>query len=216
MSPLLLALLAAPAHATVCDDALFAVIPPPAPTDGGQGVATGTSTLDGKEVVGGRFSIDSAHPVDAWRKVLLEVESQDEWVPERFGYEIAEWIDAEYMYMRFDIGFLANSIHVRRQLVVRVTSGEVGGRFRTCWRMVDPAPHLPKIQGRVAADVDWERASTGWWEVTPEPDGTAVVHYQWWAESGKIPTSIQRFGLTRTIPDLMRAFEARVAQIAGR
>lgn len=212
----LLLTLASPAHATVCDEPLFAVIPPPPADDEGQGVATGTSTLDGKSAVGGRFSLDSRHPPDAWRKVLLEVESQDEWVPKRFGYELAEWIDPEHMYMRFDIGFLANSVHVRRQLVVRVTSGDVGDRFRTCWRMIDPTPHLPRIQAWVAEDVTWERASMGWWEVTPQRDERALVHYQWWAETGKIPVAIQRFGLSRTIPDLMRAFEARVGEIAGK
>lgn len=212
-----LALLAsvAPAFA-VCDDPVFSLIPAPAPSGSDPGIATGTGALDGKEAVGGRFSLDSAYAPATWRKVLLEVDNQDVWVPKRFGYQVAEWIDPQFVYMRFDLGFLGNSIHVERQIVARVTSGDVGDRFRTCWRMVDPAPHLAKIQGMIAADVDWERASAGWWEVTPQPDGTALVNYQWWAETGKIPVAIQKFGLSRALPDLLRAFEARVAELSGK
>jgi len=201
-------------RAGVCDDALFSVIAAPTATPTEPGVATGTGTLDGKDAVGGRFSLDSAYAPAAWRAVLLDVTSQDEWVPKRFGYQVAEWIDAQNVYMRFDLGFLGDTVHVQRQLVARVASGDAGANFRTCWRMVDPSPFLPRIQGMVAADVDWERASAGWWEVTPQPDGTALVNYQWWAESGKIPVALQRFGLSRALPDLLRAFEARVATIA--
>ncbi|MFN7145148.1 MAG: hypothetical protein ACK4YP_15330 [Myxococcota bacterium] len=208
-------LLAAPtAHAVVCDDPLFALLAAPPPEKDGVGVVTGAGTLDGKAVVGGRFSIASAHTPRVWRQVLLDAESQDEWVPKRFGYVVSDRIDADHMYMRFDLAFLMNSVHVQRQLVVRVTSGDVGDRFRTCWRMVDPGPHLATIGAKAAPDIDWERASTGWWEVTPQPDGTALVNYQWWAESGKVPAALQRWGASRTLPDLLRAFEARVASLS--
>lgn len=210
-----LLLAAAPALA-VCDDPIFSIIPAPEATPTASGVATGAGTLEGKSVVGGRFSIDSAYSPAVWRKVLLEAENQDEWVPKRFGYEFSEWIDRDYMYMRFDIGFLMDSVHIQRQLVVRVTSGDVADRFRTCWRMVDPTPHMSRIQAWVAPDIDWERASTGWWEVTPQSDGTAIVNYQWWAESGRIPGAIQRFGISKTLPDLLRAFEERVAAVSKR
>lgn len=214
MNALALLLAAPAAHAAVCDDPLFAVLAAPTPGKDGVGVVTGTGTLDGKEVVGGRFSLDSAWTPAVWRTVLLDTESQDEWVPKRFGYVVSDRIDAEHMYMRFDLAFLMNSVHVERQLVVRVTSGDVADRFRTCWRMVDPAPHMAAIGAKVAPDIDWERASTGWWEVTPQPDGTALVNYQWWTDPGKVPAAIQRWGASRTLPDLLRAFEARVASLS--
>lgn len=200
----------------VCDDPIFSVIAAPPSTDERHGVATGTGALNGKPVVGGRFSLDSDQPVAVWRRVLVESANQDDWVPERFGYEFSEWIDGQHMYQRFNIGFLANTIHIHRQLVVAVSSGDVGGRFRTCWKRVDPTPHMARITAWVVPDVTWERASTGWWEVTPKPDGTAVINYQWWAESTAMPTAIIRAGLSSTLPDLLDAFEARVRLLAGK
>ncbi len=213
---MLLALVLAGPALAVCADPIFSLLPPPPPDGDDPGVVTGRSTFEGNAVVGGRFSLDSAHVPSAWREVLLDVESQDEWVPKKFGYQAVERIDAEHVYMRFDIGFLMNAVHVERQLVVRLESGDVGGNFRTCWRMVDPAPFLPGLQGKVAPDVDWERSTTGWWEVTPQPDGTALVNYQWWSESGRVPAAIQRFGISRTLPDLLRAYEARIASVVGK
>ncbi|MDP2315814.1 MAG: hypothetical protein Q8P41_23155 [Pseudomonadota bacterium] len=203
----------APAFAAVCDNAIFAVIPAPPPVDDRHGVATGTGTYEGKSMVGGRFSLDSASSPEVWRSVLLAAETQDEWMPARFGYERVERIDAEHMYLRFDIGFIANTVHVKRQLVVATSSGAVGDRFRTCWHMVDPAPFMAKIAAFIVPDMDWERASTGWWEVTPKPGGGAVINYQWWAETGKIPNVLLRYGISNTLPDLLDAFEVRVAAV---
>lgn len=205
-------LLLSPAWA-ICDDPIFSIIPAPPPTDERHGVATGMGTLSGKDVLGGRFSLDSALPPSVWKNVLLHAENQDEWVPKQFGYEFSEWIDREHMYLRFNIGFLANTIHVKRQLVVQVASGDVGDRFRTCWKMVDPTPHMSRITAWISPDVNWERASTGWWEVTPKSDGGALINYQWWAETGAMPTAIMRAGISGTLPDLLDAFEARVKSL---
>jgi hypothetical protein len=82
--------------------------------------------------------------------------------------------------------------------------------------MIDPAPYMARIQSLVAADVDWERASAGWWEVTPQPGGGSLVNYQWWTEVGRIPTTIQRFGMSHTLPDLLDAFDERVAATVKR
>ena len=152
-------------------------------------------------------------PPSVWKNVLLHAENQDDWVPKQFGYEFSEWIDREHMYLRFNIGFLANTIHIKRQLVVQVSSGDVGDRFRTCWKMVDPTPHMSRITAWISPDVNWERASTGWWEVTPKSDGGALINYQWWAETGAMPTAIMRAGISGTLPDLLDAFEARVKSL---
>jgi hypothetical protein len=206
--------LVAPAVAGVCDDAIFATIAAPPPVDDRHGVATGTAKLDGKDMVGGRFSLDSDRSPEAWKKVLLAAADQDDWMPKRFGYERVEAIDADHMYLRFDIGFLANSVHVKRQIVVTTTSGMVGDKFRTCWRMTDPTPYLPRIAHLVSPDIDWERTSTGWWEVTPKPGGGAIINYQWWAETGKIPNVVLRYGLSNTLPELLDAFDVRVASVS--
>jgi hypothetical protein len=213
MVPLLLVV--APAFAA-CDDPIFAVIAPPAPDASGHGVATGAGTMDGKDVVGGRFSLTSAQPLAAWKDVLAHAENQDEWVPRRFGYEDARLLDGDHMYLRFDIGLIMDSVHIQRQLVVQLASGMAGDAYRTCWRMIDPSPWMSRLQGIVAEGVDWERASTGWWEATPLPGGGTLVNYQWWTEVGRIPAVLQRFGMSHTLPDLLDAFEVRVAAMGAR
>lgn len=208
------AALVAPARADVCDDPIFSTIAAPPPVEKRHGVATGTATFDGKSMVGGRFSLDSAQSPAVWKKVLLSADDQDDWMPKRFGYERIESIDADHMYLRFDIGFLAGTVHVKRQIVVTTTKGMVGDRFRSCWRMTDPAPYLARIPHLVSPDIEWERTSTGWWEVTPKPDGGSIVNYQWWAETGKIPNVVLRYGLSNTLPDLLDAFDERVALVS--
>jgi hypothetical protein len=199
------------ARAAVCDDAAFAAIPEPALPEKGKGVATGESTLGGHEVVGVRFVMESDEPLAAWRKVLAEVDRQDEWVPDQFGYDYAEWVDPSHVYLRFDVGLVFGAIHVRRQLVAAVRQADGPGSYLTCWKMVDHTPFDAQIRSMVT-DADWERASAGWWRVV-EQGSKVKVGYQWWTEVGHMPTSVMKYGMTSTLPDLMDAFDAYARQV---
>ena len=205
-------LLLATAHAGSCDLPIFSKIAAPTPDAKGQGVATGEGTLDGKAAIGGRFVRQSAVGLDAWKKVLTTPDNQDEWVPDRFGYERSERIDASHLYLLFDIGLVWGQVHIKRQLVVEYHEEPTATGIRTCWKMVDPTPWMGRISAWVQPDVDWENASTGWWEATPTPTGT-TVGYQWWTVVGQIPGAVQQFGMRNTIPDLLAAFDARAAAI---
>jgi hypothetical protein len=200
-----------PAHAA-CDDPVYAVLGQPSVDGGGRGIVTGEANFGGKEAVGGRLLKVSKHSPEAWRKVLLSAETQDDWMPERFGYDRAERIDATHMYLQIDVGLLAGAVHVRRQLVVSLAEAAVGRETVTCWRMIDPEPWKPKIQAWIS-DAEWERSSTGWWRAEPRPDGGTTVGYQWWAEVGRIPSAVQQFGIRRALPDLVDAFDDRAGVV---
>lgn len=195
------------AVAVACDDAVFAVLPAPARGE----VSTGETKVEGAPWLGARFSKDSAHPFASWKRVLAEADKQDDWVPDEFGYELAEWVDAGHMYLRFDIGFLLNAIHVRRQLVARVRTAENGPTYTTCWRMVDPALWKERVS-RWSTDVPWQDDSAGWWQATPLPAGGTRVGYQYWTKQGSIPNAILKIGLSGTLPDLLEAFDAEAGR----
>ena len=208
-------LFVASAFAYACDQAVFSAIQVPLPGSDGHGVATATTTLAGKTVVGGAFTRYSEGSAETWRAVLADAESQDQWVPKKFGYQKSDHIDADHLYLALDLAFLFDSVHVQRQLVVQVQNDTRDGQVRSCWWMVDPNPYMGKIAGWVS-DAPWEREMMGRWTVTPQPDGRQLVAYQWWAEAGRVPTSIQRYALGRTLPELLDAFEERVKQLEGK
>lgn len=199
--------------AFACDEPVFSSLPVPAAPADGKGVVTGDGVLDGREVVGVRFSMHSAEPVDVWKRVLGTPERQDDWVPDRFGYDLVEKLDASHMYLRINVGLIFGAVHVRRQLVAHVQDYQREGTYVTCWKMVDHVPYAAQL-ARLANDADWENTSAGWWSVTPEGAGS-FVGYQWWAVAGKVPVPIMKFGASQTLPDLMDAFEAH-AQELGR
>lgn len=202
------------ASASACDQPIFSSIAPPPVEEDGRGVATGEYNWDGRRMVGARLVKVSSYPVSAWKPVLAHGETQDDWMPAQFGYEDATLLDSSHMYLRFDIGFLMNAVRVQRQLVVQLQSSTRGEEYRTCWQMVDPTPFDAQIAA-LKTDAAWERSSAGWWEVTPRPEGGSLVTYQWWTEVSAMPVAIMRYGMSRTLPDLMDAFEARVGKVSG-
>ena len=117
-----------------CDQPIFASIPAPELNSDGRGGATGEYSWDGRRMVGARLSRTSPYPVSAWKPVLAHGETQDEWMPAQFGYQEATLLDANHMYLRFDIGFLLNAVRVQRQLVVQLQSAMVGDTYRTAGR----------------------------------------------------------------------------------
>ncbi len=194
-----------------CDEPMFRVLSAPAGGD----VVTGLTSEAGATWFGARFTKDSTHGFPEWRTVLASAETQDEWVPKRFGYEESVRIDPAYMYLRFDLAFMMNAIHVRRQLVALVRVKETAASYLTCWRMVDPAPWKERV-AKWATDAKWQSASAGWWEAVPLSSGGTRVGYQYWTQEGSIPNAILKIGLSSTLPDLLDAFDAQAGVVAGR
>lgn len=196
-----------------CDDPVFRTLAAPAAPASGKSVVTGDTKMNGAAMVGARFTMVSDVPVAAWRSALANPERQDDWVPERFGYDLVERVDATHMYLQVNVGLLFGAVKIRRQLVAELGSATDGPRFITCWRRVDPSPY----QATLAAwpsDAEWQTASAGWWSVEATPTGTLVGH-QWWTESAGVPSAILKFGASRTLPDLLDAFEERARTLAA-
>lgn len=198
--------------AFACDEPVFSALPAPPLPESGKGVVTGDGVLDGRNVVGVRFSMRSPEPVEVWKRVLGAPERQDDWMPDQFGYDLVEKLDASHMYLRINVGLIFGAVRVRRQLVAYVQDHEREGTYVTCWKMVDHAPFDAQL-GPLATDVDWENTSAGWWSATPDGSGSVIGH-QWWAVAGKVPASIMKFGASRTLPDLMDAFETQAQAVA--
>lgn len=199
------------ALASPCDDSAFSAIAEPALPTKGKGVATGESTLDGKKVLGVRFSMVSDKPLAAWKKILSEADKQDEWVPERFGYDFNQWIDKDHIYLRVDLAILFGAVRVQRQLVALIRDEDRGSGYTTCYKMIDHTPFDAKIAGWVT-DADWEKANAGWWNVQQSGE-RVLVGYQWWTESGKIPVPVMKYGMSTALPDVMDAFDTYAGQV---
>lgn len=210
----MLLLLATTALATPCDDPAFSTIPEPSLPAHGKGVATGEALLDGRKVVGVRFSMASDKSLSSWRKILSEAEKQDEWVPDRFGYDFNEWIDREHIYLRVDMSLVFGAVHVRRQLVALIRDEDTATDYTTCYKMIDHTPFDSQIAGWVT-DADWEKANAGWWNVRQE-SGRVVVGYQWWTEAGKMPIAVMKYGMTTALPDVLDAFDSYAGQVGSK
>ena len=200
------------AVAMACDDAVFRALPEPAIPEGGKGVITGDASMNGAAVVGARFEMHSDVSLAVWKRILHDAELQDEWLPERFGYDLVERIDPRHMYLQVDVGFLFGAVHIRRQLVAEIREVEGGGAFTSCWSMVDHQPFAAEL-ARLQNDADWERASAGWWNVRPSGSG-GDIGYQWWTEAGHVPSGLLKYGATQTLPALLDAFETRARALA--
>ncbi len=197
--------------ALACDDAVFRTLDAPALPKAGKSFVTGDSTIDGARVIGARFAMVSDVPVAGWLGAFSNPERQDDWVPDRFGYDLVEKVDDTHMYLQVNVGFLFGAVQIRRQLVAELASQASGARFVTCWRRVNPDPYLTQLAGMVS-DATWQDPSAGWWSVEPAGSGT-LVGYQWWTLAAGLPTAVVKFGATRTLPDLMDAFEARARSL---
>jgi hypothetical protein len=88
-------------------------------------------------------------------------------------------------------------------------------KLRNCWYADDSTPYQTAIAGWVD-DSPWQKIGYGGWEVDPLPDGGSRVSYQMWVEAEILPASVMAWALSRTLPTLMNAFEARVASLNPR
>lgn len=189
----------------VCEEAVFSALPIPAPDEGGAGLVRGTSG----EWAGARVSRISDESVDAWEAELRRPERHDEWQPERFGNERTERLDARHVYMSADVGVAFGAVHVRRQSVAEVQQMRVDGRFRSCWRLVDPAPFAKQLT-HIDTGAPWQGDMYGGWEVVPLADGRTLVVYEWWSRS--VPRVFQRWAINQTMPALIKAFDEHISR----
>lgn len=177
-------------------------------------IETTTAREGGVNYTGARVAFRSASPVLAWRRVLQHPELQDEWHPKELGTERVERIEGTDFFQRTNITVLG-AIHIRRQLIARVSWLEsTPDLLHTCWKAGSPDAFAARVHA-------WDDGSTyteqgfGGWTITTLPEGGALVDYQVWVASDLVPSSLVKLAITRTLPTLLGAFEARVAALDG-
>ncbi len=205
-----------------CDMALLSRIPLNDPKEkleitSGKGVSM-PPLAGGKEVVmaGARAVLHSAYPPSAWVEVVLHPENQDEWHPAEIGTKRVERLDADHIFQQAVFRVLGGTIQIKRQIVVGIDWMTISDqKLRNCWYAADPDPYQSKIAPWVD-DSPWQKIGYGGWEVDPMPGGGSRVSYQMWVEADILPASVMSWGMSRTLPTLMNAFEARVASLNPR
>lgn len=191
----------------LCDVAALAILPWP---DAAEGPAVSSTAKDDR--VGVRAVMNSAFSPEEWYRVLREPESQDDWQSPTFGVKRVDRLDPGHIYQQMDLTMLFGAVHIREQLVVRIDWISMAGNVANCWHAEDPAPWKTSVP---VWDVKWETAVNGGWNVDPLPAGGSRVSYQVWADSQTLLPGIQKWAMSRTLPQLLESFEARVGALAG-
>lgn len=212
--------LAAPALA--CDAGLMGSIPltpPPAGQDlhvlTGRGTASPPGGGPAVVMAGARVVYNSAHPVAWWREVLLHPETQDDWAPEAMGTERVERLDSGHIFQQSNVKALGGAVSIQRQSVAQIKwMSRTDQHTQNCWQAVDAAPYMPKIQQWVNA-ATWLDIGFGGWQVDERAGGGSQVSYQFWVAAEILPAGMMAWGMSRTLPDLIRTFDARAAAVGA-
>ncbi len=206
----MLTLLAAAAWA--CDAGVLSAIPAPPPDPDRPVVANGSYELNGVSLVGSLVTILSAEPLEAWKSVLAKPENQDEWHPAQFGTKRVERLGPGHVFQHMDLSVLWGAVHIRRHAIARIEWLESSdSRFHNCWQAEAPEPWLEKVAAWTEPEVEWNRIGYGGWLVDRRPEGGTQASYQFWIESRIMFPQLEAWASSRTLPDLMRAFDARAA-----
>ncbi|MFZ5478809.1 MAG: hypothetical protein ACOZNI_18700 [Myxococcota bacterium] len=203
------------AAAFACDPALLARFSPPSDVTAEPVTERVVAEHAGTKLSGAQVAFRSAWPVRAWQAVLEHPELQETWHPPEFGTERVDLIEATDYYQRIGISILFGAVTVRRQVIVRIDWHErADDRLSNCWRAGVPE----EWKARVAAwsdDSPWQRLGLGGWDIVANEGGGSRVAYQIWTEADLMPAPVTAWAMSRTLPNLMRAFEARVGQVKG-
>ena len=203
------------AIAWACDPAVLASLPIPTAVDRTPIVEKGTSYLGDIRIAGARVTYRSVHPLAEWAPVLERPEDQDVWHPKQFGTRRAERLGPATLFQQVDISVLFGAIKIRRQIVAGITWLERSPDVvRNCWRAQDPASYEAQI-APWKDDAPFQLHGMGSWDLRALPDGGTSVSYTFWADTGAMPAKVQAWAMSRTLPDLMGAFEAYVGSPAA-
>ena len=209
--------------AEACDPGVMSTIPLTDPPPGQDvhvltGKATVTPPAAGGAAVtmaGARVVFNSTHPVSWWRKVLTIPENQEEWHPADMGTLRVERLDPKHIFQQSHIRALGGAVNIRRQSVIEINWLSLSDqKLQNCWVAADPAPYMPVISKWVN-DATWLRIGYGGWQADPTPTGGARISYQFWVEAELLPAGMVAWAMSRTLPDMVRIFDARVEAVNG-
>lgn len=196
-----------------CDMAVLATLAAPAANPARPVLTSGRTVAHGVDLAGARVVMVSDHGLPAWRRVLRSPETTDDWHPDSLGTKRVERLDPSHIFQQLDISILLGAIHIRRQIVVGSRwLDDTATELRNCWYGSDPT----RYQAQMAAwadDSTWETVTYGSWHLRPQADGTTWVSYQMWSPSKTVLPQIQAWAMSRTLPEMLSAFEAHVGEI---
>ena len=198
--------------ALACDPGLLATFPAPAAVPPAFKIVNTVGKLDGVRHLGAHVAFRSASPVSAWARMLAHPELQEEWHPKELGTERVDRIEGTDFYQRTRITVLG-AITIHRQIIARIRwLKHTPAHLQTCWYAGDPAAWPEKI-----APLDdgstWQRRGLGAWDISQLPDGGSLVSYQVWMDADVVPPTVLTWALSRTVPTLLNAFDARAAAL---
>jgi hypothetical protein len=196
-----------------CEPALLSRFPTPLEPPPERRIETTTGTAAGANFVGAQVTFRSDSSPRDWQRVLEHPELQDEWHPRELGTERVERIQGTDFYQRTGISILG-TFTIRRQLIPRIRWLEMNDQIlHTCWS----AGSVEEFRDKVKAWDDgspWQERGYGGWTVRALPGGGSAVAYQVWVNADMAPSSFVSWAVTRTLPKLLDAFDARVSELA--
>ena len=197
-----------------CETALLSRFQTPTEAPAEQTIRTTTGSAGEASFVGAQVVFRSPSSPRDWQRVLEHPELQDEWHPKELGTERVERIQGTDFYQRTGISVLG-TFTIRRQVIPRIRWLEMTDDIlRTCWS----AGNVEEFREKVKAWDDgspWQERGYGGWTVRALAGGGSVVAYQVWVNADMVPSSFVSWAVTRTLPKLVGAFDARVAALAG-
>ncbi len=196
-----------------CDQAVLSTLAAPEATSSRPVMTSGRTMANGVELAGARVVMLSDHGLAAWERVLRSPETTDDWHPPSLGTRRVERLDGDHIFQQLDISILLGAVHIRRQIVVGSRWLEdTPTSLRNCWFAGDPARYAPQV-APWADDSPWETVTYGSWHVRPADEGRSWVSYQFWSPSKTLLPQIQAWAMSRTLPELVSAFETHVGEV---
>lgn len=147
----------------------------------------------------------------SWQKVIAHPETVDDWAPASLGVKRAERVDASHMYQQTDFSLLGGLIHIQQQAVTGVRwDSSSAQRFSNCWWVEDPSDWVGKVPN---VGTDFAQHGQGGWTVEPAAGGGTSVSYAFWAEARMLLPQVQAWAMSKTLPELVRAFDQRAVAV---
>lgn len=200
-----------------CDIAVHAALPTPEPEPGRPIVVSGRTSSYGVELAGAKVVWLSSANMTTWAGILAHPEQTDDWLPASLGTKRVDRLDPGHIYQATDLVLLGGLIRVARQAVVAISwESTTSSKIANCWWVEDPKrwPALPFFADSSGAEAEFVLHGQGGWDLVPMRGGVSVS-YAFWTEAKTMLPQVQAWAMSRTLPELSRAFEQRALLVEG-
>lgn len=197
-----------------CDANVIDALPSPMAQVGAPSIVSGRTVSGGVDLAGAKITWLSAAGMDTWADLLAHPETTDEWLPIALGTKRVERLDTTHIYQQNDFLLLGGLVRIQRQAVAAIRWDQVDRqRILNCWWIDDPHTWSATIS-RWPSEAEFVYHGQGGWDVFPVSGGVSVS-YAFWTEAKTMLPQIQAWAMSRTLPELGRAFEAQALKVEG-